>query len=346
MENKKKKSTGLLLSILGVVSLVLITAGVTYAFFSYAKEGQTTNTLTTATIEFTYNEIDNNSNGILIQNALPLSDTDGMKLGGDTQDHTTLASNRNVFLFTVTSKTPTNANIPYIVTAKKQAPAAGHASLADSQVKLYLTATQSGTNNTVVSNVVQTFAQLKTAKPLSSDQTVFSSLTGVTASADEVVLFEGTVPNSSSSYTNSFVLRMWINGDTQGSGVDYSPYEFVLNSQVTAAGNTALSVATLKGVTNGIKKSVDYYALPAATEQSPATGDGTHREDYQRIAYVNNADGTIYTVNQTPSWTDSQTHDGYTASEQYYELSDAEFTVKVNVYANAAVYTAPANNGD
>ena len=55
MENKKKKSTGLLLSILGVVSLVLITAGVTYAFFSYAKEGKTVNRITTGTIEFTYN---------------------------------------------------------------------------------------------------------------------------------------------------------------------------------------------------------------------------------------------------------------------------------------------------
>ena len=40
-----KKSTGLLLSILGVISLVLITAGVTYAFFSYTKEGLTENVI-------------------------------------------------------------------------------------------------------------------------------------------------------------------------------------------------------------------------------------------------------------------------------------------------------------
>ena len=178
--------------------------------------------------------------------------------------------------------------------------------------------------------------QLKTNKALGDDTTVFSALTGITASADEVVLYEGTVPaNQSNTYTNSFVLRMWINGDAENAGVDYSPYEFVLKSQVS--GNTALNVATLKGVNNGIKKSVDYYALPAATEASPATGDGSHREDYERIAYVNNTTGTIFTVSQTQADTSE-----YTASEQYYELSDAEFTVKVNVYANAAVYSAPA----
>ena len=337
MENKKRKSTGLLLSILGVVSLVLITAGVTYAFFSYAKEGQTENTLRTAAIEFVYNEIDGADKGILIENALPLTDAEGMVLGGDTQDHTTLTDNRNVFLFTITSKTPTSANIPYIVTAKKQTPAAGRTSLADGQIKLYLTASQNdGTNNTVNSGVVRTFADLKTAKPLGSDTTVFSALTGITASADEVVLYEGTVPaGQSSNYVNSFVLRMWINGDANNAGGDYSPYEFVLKTQVS--GNTALSVATLKGTTGAILKSTDFYALPAATEQSPATGDGTHREDYERISYVNNSDGTIFTVSQTPADTT-----GYTESEQYYELSDAEFSVKVNVYANAAVYTAPS----
>ena len=340
MENKKRKSTGLLLSILGVVSLILITAGVTYAFFSYAKEGQTENSLTTATLEFTYNEVDDNNNGILIENALPLSDADGMKLGGDTQDHTELAGNRDVFLFTITSKTPTSANIPYIVTAAKQAPAEGKASLADAQIKLYLTASQNdGTNNTYVSGAVKTFAQLKTDKALADNTTVFSSLSGITASADEVVLYEGTVPaGRASNYVNSFVLRMWINGDASQGGLDYSPYEFVLNSDVTAAGNNALSVATLK-TAGHIKKSTEYYALPE--NGANATGDGTSREDYQRIAYVNNADGTIFTVNQTPAATT-----GYVASEQFYELSSAEFSVKVNVYANAALYTAPANNGD
>ena len=343
MENKKRKSTGLLLSILGVISLVLITAGVTYAFFSYAKEGETENTLRTAAIEFAYNESDNNENGILIENALPLSDAEGMVLGGDTQDHQTLASNRNVFLFTITSKTPNSANIPYIVTAKKQEPAAGRTSLGDAQIKLYLTASQNdGTNNTYDGQDVATFADLKTSKPLSGNTTVFSALSGITATADEVVLYEGTVPagqSSSTGYTNSFVLRMWINGDAGNAGGDYSPYEFVLKTQVS--GTTALSVATLKGTTGAILKSTEYYALPAATTQSPATGDGTHREDYERIAYVNNAAGTILTVSQTGADTT-----GFTASEQYYELSDAEFTVKVNVYANAAVYTAPANNGD
>lgn len=43
-----KKKTGLLLSVLGILSILLITAGVIYAFFNYAKEGTTNVTLPTA----------------------------------------------------------------------------------------------------------------------------------------------------------------------------------------------------------------------------------------------------------------------------------------------------------
>ena len=48
MSIKNKK---IILSILGVLSIVLITTGITYAFFNYAKEGTTDNTITTDTIK-------------------------------------------------------------------------------------------------------------------------------------------------------------------------------------------------------------------------------------------------------------------------------------------------------
>ena len=124
MENKekdKKKKTGLLLSILGVISLILITAGVTYAFFSYAKQGTTENTIRTGTITFVYNE--KTSTGLNIENALPKSDAVGM------------TENANGFEFTVTSNTPSTAYIDYIVTARKSA----DSTLPENQVKLYLT---------------------------------------------------------------------------------------------------------------------------------------------------------------------------------------------------------------
>ncbi len=344
-ENKKRKKTGLLLSILGVMSLVLITAGVTYAFFSYAKEGQTTNTISTGTLEFTYTEVDDNSNGILIQDALPMTDAQGKVLGGDTQNHSELANNRNVFLFTVTSKTTSKANIPYIVTAKKQE----GSTLDDSQIKLYLTATQTGTNNTVNGTAVNTFAYLKDNKKLANNTTVFGQYNTenpsnqLTATDDEVVLFEGTVPASQSAgYTNSFVLRMWLNGEAAGAtstAVDYSPYEFVLK---TAVGATALDAKTLIA-NNQILKSTDYYALSengscsdntSTTQEACNTASGTWtpspRDAYERIAYVNG--DNIITVSQT-----GVDHTGYTASEQYYELRGQTFSVKVNVYANAAV---------
>ena len=75
-----KKSTGLLLSILGVISLVLITAGVTYAFFSYAKQGTTENVIKTGTITFLYDELEGVGNGIKITDAIPMTDEVGKAL--------------------------------------------------------------------------------------------------------------------------------------------------------------------------------------------------------------------------------------------------------------------------
>ena len=69
-----KKSKNLILSILGILSIVLITTGITYAFFSYAGVGTTDNTITTDTITFLYTEVDGVGNGIKLENAFPISD--------------------------------------------------------------------------------------------------------------------------------------------------------------------------------------------------------------------------------------------------------------------------------
>lgn len=289
-----KKSTGLLLSILGVISLVLITAGVTYAFFSYAKEGVTVNTISTGTITFYYDELEENGNGIQITDALPMSDTDGMALVGD----------NNVFNFKVTSTVSGNANIPYEVTARVK----DGSTLSSDQIKLYLTATGSetaGTNYTVNSDSsVKLFSELTATK------------VSVPAGTEERTIYTGTVPAKTTSYSEDFTLRMWIKGDA-GEEADYSPYEFVKTSAVVD--NSALNADTL--IANGdFITSTAYYALTAEEQVN-----------YQRVAYVNTTDRTIYTVSQTVTDTT-----GFTASEQFYPLSGQTFTVTVNVYANNA----------
>lgn len=198
----KKKSTGILLSVLGVVSLVLITAGVTYAFFSYSKEGSTENTISTGTITFFYDELEASGNGIEITDALPISDVEGKVLSGD----------NNVFNFKVTAITSGNTAIPYEVTARMKADS--NADLQD-KVKLYLTTVESGTLE-------------ETAAPLTVDGTLvktFSQLTQTSkvdaATAVEKTVFVGTVPASSTNYEQNFKLRMWI-ADTAA----YTPFEY------------------------------------------------------------------------------------------------------------------------
>lgn len=291
-----KKSTGLLLSILGVISLVLITAGVTYAFFSYTKEGVTENTITTGTITFYYDEKEATGNGINITDALPMTDDEGKALEGE----------NNVFNFNITSTVSGNANIPYTVTVRKDTTAS---TLPEDQVKIYLTSTDTnGTNYTEVDGVVTTFADLAAPTNITlPDGTV------------ERVMFESTV-GANTDYSEDFTLKMWIDGSDNAVS-DYSAYEFVATSAVTAAAGAALSIDTLEATEGNILTSTEYYAL-----------DDTAKSNYERIAYVNYTDGTIYTVSQTPASTD-----GYTASEQYYPLNSQTFKVTVNVYANAVV---------
>ena len=72
MNNKKM----LMLSIGAIVGLVLITIGVSVAFFSYTREGSTENTIESGTINFIYEEVDRMGNGISIEDALPTSDSE------------------------------------------------------------------------------------------------------------------------------------------------------------------------------------------------------------------------------------------------------------------------------
>lgn len=307
--NMNKKSTGLLLSVLGVISLVLITAGVTYAFFTYAKEGKTVNTVTTGTITFLYTE---GENGINITDALPTSDDTGKALTGE----------NNVFDFNVTSTVAGNIDVPYIVTVKKDA---ANSTIADNNIKIYLTSDDStGTNYTVNNDdSVKTFAEL------TAPDTKIVNLTSVNADAVvEKLAYSGTVPANTKGYTNNLTLRMWLNGDSTGSGTgtvtDYSPYEFVKISAVS--GTDPLNADAL--ITSGeLITSTAYYAM-----------DDTNRALYERIAYVNKTARTIITVSQVTAGATAT--DGFEASEQFYQINGGTFKVKVNVYANASVVQA------
>ncbi len=100
MENNSKQA---ILSIVGIAILVIAVVGVSFAFFTYSKQGETNNVITTGSIKFEYVEAEN---GMTITEQFPMSDADGVKRIG------TDATN---FQFHVTGTAPTNNAITYSV---------------------------------------------------------------------------------------------------------------------------------------------------------------------------------------------------------------------------------------
>ena len=93
----------IIITSLALISAVLITLGVTLAFFDYAKEGSTENTVTTGTITFLYTETSGVGKGISLTDAFPISDEVGKSQVGE----------GNIFYFKITSTINNKTSIPY-----------------------------------------------------------------------------------------------------------------------------------------------------------------------------------------------------------------------------------------
>jgi len=182
MNNKK----GLMLSLLGIIGLIVITVGVTYAFFNYTKEGTTDNAITTGTITFLYTEVSGVGRGISIDDAFPISDTQGKAQTGEGK----------VFDFKVTSTTQMDASIPYEVTARKKATS----TLDESAVKLYLTKVDGETETEIL---LAKYSDLLQTSKVSSD------------TYTEKTIYTGKVPANQANYEQNFRLRMWIDSDVK-----------------------------------------------------------------------------------------------------------------------------------
>jgi len=120
---KMKKNKWILPSIM-VLLLIIITIGVTFAAFTFSKEGTVENTLETGTVTLTYTE---GKTGIMLNEAYPMSDERGKMLTGE----------NNVFDFTVQANLSRTMSIGYEVTAVK-IPITDMTPLLDNEVKLYL----------------------------------------------------------------------------------------------------------------------------------------------------------------------------------------------------------------
>ena len=203
MKNKKKQ---IIITLVAIISLIVITVGVTYAFFNYAKEGTTDNTIKTGSITFLYTEVSGVGKGISLTDAYPVADSIGKVQVGEGK----------VFDFKVTSNISMNSSIGYQVTARKKT----GSTLANSAVKVYLTEV-SGTEQELL---------LSKYSELSQTDRVDSS------KFDERILYEATVPANTLNYEKNFRLRMWVSDDTDFTDGSMNDKTFTLTVNVYADG--------------------------------------------------------------------------------------------------------------
>lgn len=191
----EKVNKNIMFVVLLFISMILIFTGISIAVFNYFGTGMTNNVIQTGKIIFSYNEEGGVSNGINIQDALPVPDETGKVLSGS----------HEYFEFSVSATTP-NTNLTYEIVAKK----GEDSTLDEKYVKIYLTsfegnsevATPLSTNN---GNVV-TYSELK--------DTTNQFLEGKT-------IYYGTVKAGEVSYGKRFCLRMWIK-ESDEEGYDFS----------------------------------------------------------------------------------------------------------------------------
>lgn len=186
----KKKSQGILLSVIGILSVMLVTVGITFAVFTYTKQGTTENTITAGTIEFLYTENTGVGAGINITNALPVSNDVGKAY----------STEGYVFDFKITGKNSGTQVIPYEVTLRETT----DGSLA-SVMDVYLTDMNDNQDTEILP--VTKYSFLPDTEIDSHQYT-------------EKTLYIGSVPANSTDYTQNFRLRLWMDEET-----DFSPVE-------------------------------------------------------------------------------------------------------------------------
>ena len=120
-ELKEEKNGKLYFILLALLLVVLLAIGISAVAVTVTKKGDKVNTITTGNISLDYTE---DTNGITITNAMPLTDAAGKKLSGTDQ----------YFDFSVISTITGHANITYEISALKLA----KSTLDDKNVKLYL----------------------------------------------------------------------------------------------------------------------------------------------------------------------------------------------------------------
>ena len=202
---KDSKKKAIILSVIGIISLVVVTIGITYAVFTYTKLGTTDNTVTSGTLKFLYTENTGVKTGIQLTNALPISDTQGKALDGD----------NNVFDFSIEATNTGTETIPYEVTLRKKKTS----TLAEENVKVYLTdRTESQESYVLQPKKYSELAQTSVNVGSNIEKTIYKS----------------SVAGGEASYRKDFRLRMWISDDSSQDDINGKEFTAMVNVYANA----------------------------------------------------------------------------------------------------------------
>ena len=169
MENFKSRQV--ILSIIGICILILAVVGISYAVFSLTLKGSEENKLTTGTISMSYIEA---TNGISIDNAMPISDEEGKSLSSESE----------MFDFTVSADISGITTVHYEISAEKINDYSEQ--VLDKDIRLYL---QRRSGDSYVDTPIT--ATPKAFIPLEEDSSI-----GIPAG--EMLLYSSTFSNNSS----------------------------------------------------------------------------------------------------------------------------------------------------
>lgn len=177
MEIKENSQKKMLLSVLGVAILVVAVIGISFAAYSATFDYGNANSIKTGTIMVSYTEP---TNAINLENAMPMSDTDGKALTGTNK----------TFEFSVSTQATNALTVPYTISLTEVA----ESTLGDNEVKVYLT--KEGDEvlaPTLVSNLTANAAR-------SGSKTLYTTKDVYNGTGEEAKI-------------TNYVLRMWVDKD-------------------------------------------------------------------------------------------------------------------------------------
>lgn len=284
---RQDSSMQILLSVLGVISLILITVGVSFAFFTYENEVEIENDVNDGKISLIYSKNIYSDRGLSITSLSAVDDSLGKQFDSD----------KYIFDFRILGNSTANSEIPYEITLRKDQLSV----LNEKNVKVYLTEIVDGEEKeaplTISYGKVRTFDTLTQTDVIKANEEI------------EKVIYQGVIPANTSDYQKSFRLRIWVSdesGNLLNSGlvineiinsyfkVDLNVYTnvtMVSKGEIVSA--TELIFSDVSPMVVGSVQEIKAVFHPITTTDKSLVWTSSHPEV---ISIKENPDGSIYLV--------------------------------------------------